>query len=181
MTDTENGADGTGAAAGAGTLTQEQVNEIVSRRLAQAQKKADEQAAILQAKVDAYEAEKLTETEKLTKAAREAETRATAATEQLKAAETRAFRAEQIAAKAGDLPAVFQGLVVGSSAEEIDASIAAARTQFEALKASLVGQRGSVGSGIIGTAPPMPDGAAAPDNRGMSPYEALMTAGTDRT
>lgn len=175
--DEQTGADATEGAAEAGkTFTQEQVDALIAKRLSRAM-------APLQAKLAEYEQadekrrqDAMTEQERLAETVRAAEARAAAAEQTAQAAEAARVRAELIAEKAADLPPVFRRLITGSTADEVDASIAAARTEYENLKTALGGPvTRSVGAGVAGTAPPPPAGAGPQaDSRGMSPYERLM-------
>lgn len=181
--DEQTGADATEGAAEAGKMfTQEQVNDFVAKRVAKMTREAEAREAELQAKVSQYEQAAMTEQERIAKAAADAEARAQAAEARLRDAEAGRVRAELIAEKAADLPPVFRRLITGNTAEEIDESINAARTEYENLKTALGGSvTRSVGSGISGTAPPAPTAPGAADSRGMSPYEKLMAASSDGT
>lgn len=137
------GAD-TGAASDAGK-TQADIDRIVEARLARERKAAEKTQAELQAKLEAYEAEKkaaelakLDEVERAKLEADEAKAAAAKALADLNAARLDALRANLIATEAATLPTVYKAAVTGTTAEEITASIAAVKEQFEADKAAFL-------------------------------------------
>lgn len=139
------GAD-TGAASDAGK-TQADIDRIVEARLARERKAAEKTQAELQAKLEAYEAEKkaaelakMDEVERAKLEAEEAKAAAAQALADLTTAKLDALRANLIATEAATLPPVYKDAVKGTTAEEIAASIAAVKEQYEADKAAVLAE-----------------------------------------
>jgi hypothetical protein len=146
---TNTGADGTGAAAGTGVLTQEQVNALVGKArqdaAAKAQREADKRTAELQAELDKFradaEARKLAEMSELEKAqaeAAEARRLVQEATQAAASARIDALRANLIATQAATLPPEYKALVTGDDQDTITASIAEVQTRYVAAQTEFV-------------------------------------------
>jgi multidrug efflux pump subunit AcrA (membrane-fusion protein) len=143
------GADGTGATAGTGVLTQEQVNALVGKArtdaAAKAQREAEKRTAELQAELEtlraAAEARKLAEMTELEKAqaeAAEAKRQAQEATQAAASARTDALRANLIATQAATLPPAYKAQVTGDDQDAITASIAEVQAHYEAAQTEFV-------------------------------------------
>ena len=185
MSEQTNADDATGGAPQGGTLTQAQADEFVQKRLAREKAAHEKQLAELQAKVNEFttaeeqrKAAAMTELEKARAAAAEAARRIEAATAEAEAAKAETRRYRLVAEKASDLPALVRNQIAGNSDEEIEASIARLRGEWEELRKSMGQPPQSVGSpsAAPGGQPPVPPGSGPVPNTQLSPYEALMAA-----
>jgi DNA repair exonuclease SbcCD ATPase subunit len=139
------GWQGTAPPAG-GSLSQADVDRIVQERLSRERASAEKARAELQAQLDGYaraeEERKQAEMTEIDRAKAEAE-KARKEAEEAKSekakAELASTRANLIAESAADLPTAFKKLVVGADADELTASIAEARKQYEELHSTVAG------------------------------------------
>ena len=164
-------------------LTQAQVDAIVTRRLAQAAKKSDDEKAALQAELDGYktaeqkkaDAEK-TELQKAQEALAAKDAEAATARTQAEAEKLARIRAELIAndEKAARLPIDFKNSIIGDTPEKLAESAVAAVARYEELVANLAPGAPPVpsigGSGKAGGTQAAPPKTWADGNRSVEAW-----------